>query len=726
MLNLIRLIITVLLVFPSFLLSQESENTNPTSFIDFQFINQKPESVKQNDRLELGLSLPDSIMESVNLYLNSEPHQRKGLNPFVNWDISINAHFQKKGKDLEFTAVGFWYVDINRNTKNDSWDRNPAKLPFRIRYAPPETGEWKVHISVSIEGKSYFISKPKSFTVVSSKQKGNVSLNPKTNYLERDGRTIIPTGVNLPFPANKNKSMWSHDPDVRLRLSAWKEYMQQIKSYVSKGGEYFRMFIHPTGTGIEFEEVGNYQRRQNFAWELDHVIEFCEQNNVLIQLDILFHTVVTKAGGYNNFKYDYSDYWHDEKAWPYEDKNDVYGYSLLLDSNTPSDMILNPLGMQYLKQRTRYIMARWGYSTSISIIELMSEPWHVNENPHLDDTPYNSTSLAGDTARRAAYEYHKQIAQYIKDSLRYNQHLLGAVGGFPTGSSDIYSHQTKETPGFIDSTWYLDDIDVISISYYSRSPRKVLISKNNTSNKCGVDENSMTCTIKRMEKAFGKPVIFGESDTGDGSYICSDYQGQKVDVMRYPYTGAIGHYAWATFQQVVKKGDTVKNHHVIWPAIISAQNYFNSASFLETIDNQSVLGREKRHFKDIHTDIAETGYIIDKERESGAGYVYNRTFNVITARQKPIKDFEDTPCNLKWPRYADPVTIKWKPQRLKIRGLKIFRKYRLSFYGYSNQELIRVVDVRSSLFGKLKIKHPPLVPSQKGAPLLLYRIEKVK
>ncbi len=709
------------------LLLKHSELITKSAPINFQFINQKSEEVKQNSRLELGLTLPDAIMDSIEEYLNGKPHHRRGLNPFVSWDIDIKANFHNSVEDINSTAIGFWYEEMNRNEESNSWDRLETKLPFRIRYAPSEMGKWSVNVEVYVRGKLFYTSRVKEFIVVPSNFKGKVSLNPKTNYLEREGKTIVPIGANLPFPYNKNNLLWNQDSSARLQLSAWEEYAQQIKDYIAQGGAYFRMFLDPSGTGIEFEEVGNYQRRQTYAWEMDQIIRHCEKTNTLIHLDIMYQVVFMKAGGYSDYRFDYSNYWNNKESWPYEDKNYVYGYSLLFEGDTPSDMFLNPLGMTYLKQRTRYIMARWGYSPSISIIELMSEPWHMNENPYLNDRPYDSVSKAGDTARKAVYEYHKQISSYIKDSIGYKEQLLSAVGGFPSGSWAIYSHQTSVEPGFIDSTWYLDNIDVITISHYSRSPSKLLISKSNENNQCGANENSMACPIQRLEKTFGKPVLFGESDTGDGSYECSDYQGVKIDIMRYPYTGAIGHFAWSTFiHKVNNKGETLRDDRKIWPAIIDAKNHFNSDFFISVVNKKGVLGRQKIGFRAVQSDIKETGYIIGKDKNIGAGYIYNRTFNLSTASNQSLEEIKKTLCYLPNPDFNQPLTITWKPQPLKVDGLQRFKKYRLSFYGYTHHQLIRQVNVRSSFKGKLKIKHPPLVPKKSGLPLIWYQIEKVK
>ncbi|HLW30491.1 MAG TPA: hypothetical protein VKX29_06510 [Brumimicrobium sp.] len=711
-----RFLRLIFVFIPFFILSQNQPN------IDFEFINQDSNSISKNARLELGLTLPDSILGKIGDYLRGRPHKRTGLNPFVSWDVDVKAHFKHLSGEEEFTSIGFWYTEMERNLDANRWDDLKTNLPFRVRYAPTHLGEWEVVIQVDIKGQPTYFSSAKHFQVVDSQFKGHVTLNKEAQYLEREGKIIVPTGVNLPFPYNKNNLLYSLNKEETLDVLAWEEYRNQVRQYISEGGEYFRMFLHPSSTEIEFEEVGNYQERQNYAWEIDQLFELCENNNTLIQFDLMYHSFFMKLGDYHQFRYDYSDYWHDETAWPYKDPNEISGYSRILNSKTPSDMFLTKTGMRYLKQRTRYIMARWGYSTSISNIELLCEPWHINENTYVGETPYDELTPEGDTARKAVYEYHKQMSSYILDSLQYKQHLLSAVGRFPVGSTNIYSHYTDGTPDFIDSTWYLDNIDLITISYYSKSPEKIISSKSNNNNECEDGVNSMACVVERLKNTYGKPVIMGESDHGDGTHQCSDYQGHYLDIMRYPYTGVIAHYVWAAF---VVNNEVNRDETASWPRIIAAKDYYNSDWFLKLLSEKEVIGSQKSNFKRSLKDLVETQYIIGKDRTTVAGYVYNRTFNISTASGNPLEQIQETACALNDSFYTTLVDVTWRPQKLQVEGLQSFTKYRILFYGYVDQDLISQVELRSSIFGKLKLVHPILIPEKDKNPLVWYRIEKM-
>lgn len=695
--------------------------------IEFNFLSQGASDVKKNGRLELGLTLPEEEMDAISMFLNSRPHQRRGLNPFVSWDVDIKAKFTHLESGEEQSAIGFWYTEMERNEALDKWNELATDLPFRIRLAPDKIGLWEVSVEVRIKGSLAYQSDTKQFHVVDSEYKGFVTLNPQTQYLERDGQTIIPTGVNLPYPYNYNNLTYSLKKEETLALKAWEEYSGMVQDYIDEGGKFFRFFMHPSCSDIEFEEVGYYQDHQNHAWEMDRLIEMCEETNTLIQFNMLFHQIFMKLGDYNQFRFDYSDYWHDKTVWPYKDLNDISGYSRILKSRTPSDMFLNPLGMKYLKQRARYIMARWGYSTSLSIVELASEPWHIDQNSYENEAPYSDPTPAGDTARKAVYEYHKQIANYIKDSLNYRQHLLGVVGTIPMRPGRIFSHPVEEGLKFADSSWYVDNIDIISISFYSDYPNKLIISKKNNNNECEEDETSMACAIQRLKDTYQKPVIFGESDHGDDTEACSNYQGHKIDIMRYPYTGAIGHHIWAIFgYKEDKDGNVLKNDRAYWPPIIEAQNYFNAKDFIKIIDHEGVFGRETATYSGLDNYPVETQYILNDTHTEAVGYVYNRTYNISTAAGESPENIAETPCQLKLTAFSTPTTIKWRPRPLKVEGLDFYRRYKITFYNYTDYTAISSSIYHSNFGGKLKIKHPDLVPSQNGTPLLWYRVELIK
>jgi hypothetical protein len=695
--------------------------------IDVKVLSGDVERVSKLEKFELGFSLPPDLKQSVDDYLYSPRFNRSGINPFVSWELDVTATFTHGESGEVYAVDGFYYREMTRNIKGNNWVDENTAYPIRIRFSPPQIGNWTVQVSVKVKNQKKYESQLLSFNTVESDKGGYVKVCENGKYFQRDGKVIIPTGNNIPFPYVNNNLFYSKKKNETLNVDAWVQYRELIKRYALEGGEYFRFFLTPAATDFEFEEVGYYYDRQNFAWEVDQMIELCEQEGVLIDFNMMLHTIVMQLGDYHQFKYDFVDNWPDEKAWPFRDVNYPSGYSKLLNSKRPSDMFLEEESLKYLKERTRYIIARWGYSTAISMFEILSEPWHVDEDGLNHYAPYDSLTKQGDRARKAAYNYHQTMASYIKDSLNHKNHLLGAVGKFPVGSSAIFSHPVSDEEYYVDSTWFDKNIDVISISFYTSHQGKMILSKKGAdNNRCEESENSYACVIQRLHDNYGKPVIFGESDHGDGTHVCSDMQATQIDVMRYAFTNAAGHYVWAGFNYPDQKSGSnqQQDERVSWAGIINAKDFYNSVWQTSVYGNFGVQGREKLGFKGSGEDLIEHQYIINETKNKVAGYLYNKTFNVYTATGELDAAIDsNSTCFISNPDFRVPTTITWKPQRLKIEGLKSWKKYRILFYGYMGGEFLNEVEVRSTLFGNLKLVHPALEAKKDKNPLIWYRVE---
>lgn len=699
----------------------------PFELVDLKVLDGKLDQAAKLEKLELGFALPSALKKSIDDYLYSPEFNRAGINPFVSWDLDVEATFYHRASGGKYTISGFYYREMKRNIKRNTWEDENTPYPIRIRFAPPKTGQWTVQVDVQVKGKKKYESQPLSVNVVDSDNKGYVGVHENDKYLVRDGQVIVPTGNNLLAPYVNNNLIYSKKPDEKLKVDAWVQFRELIERYALEGGEYFRFFLTPSSTDIEFQETGYYYDKQNFAWEVDQMVELCEEKDVLIDFNMMLHTMTMQLGDYYQYRYDFTDNWTSEEMWPYKDPNPPSGYSKLLESKMPSDMFLQEEALKYLKERTRYIIARWGYSTAISMFEILSEPWHVDENAVDHYVPYDSLGSAGDKARKAAHNYHRTIAGYIKDSLLHKQHLLGAVGKFPAGSTDIFSHQVYEGEQYIDSTWFDENIDVLSISFYTAHPDKMIISKKGrNNNRCEEGENSYACVIRRLQENYGKPVMFGESDHGDGTHSCSDMQATQVDIMRYAFTSAAGHYVWAGFNYPDKKNGKTngQDERESWTGVIKAKDFYNSDWQTKIYENYGDQGREKSNFKGSDEDLVEHQYIINEEKDKATGYIYNKTFNVYTATGELEAAIDsNSNCFIPIPEYRIPTTITWKPQRLKIEGLKSWKKYHIFYYGFMDGEFITAVEVRSSLFGKLKLVHPALEADKDKEPLIWYRVE---
>lgn len=701
----------------------------PQAPFNLEIMNQNnAEAIPNKSALEIGFLVPKDLQNKIDNFLHKKmvTNKSQSVNPFLDWELLIEANFRHKTTGKSYLRHGFYYRKMDRDESTDYWKDVHDDFTLRVRFSPEMVGEWSCELTIKEHGEFKYRSAPLAFTVVESKLPGFIRLHANGRYFERDGKVVVPTGINNPSPTVLNNMLYNYSNNAKLSMKSWKEFNKNIERYGLQGGDFFRFFLTPSCSDIEFEELGNYYERLNYALEVDEMLQICERENIAVNFNMLIHTPIMKMADYYQFRWDYTSNWHDPTSWPFRDHNPVYAYSDFLNSRTPSDMFLDEAAMKYHKQRVRYIIARWGYSTAINCFEILSEPWHMDEDGFHHVTPYDSIGPAGDAARKAAHLYHKEIAYYIKSELHHSQHLLGAVGRIPREQGQYFPHVLHEEFEYNDSTWYVDEIDFISISYYSMDPGKMLITKSGRDNtSCEQGENSMFCAIENLINKYNKPVIMGEADQGDGSHYCSDLEGHHIDLMRFNLSGAAGHYIWRAFDYPFENHSAAMDEREAWPGIFNASDFFNQRDAAQVFAEFEKQGREKNNWRKTRTDVKEHQYILNTTLDKGVGYVYNRTFNVHNAVDT-IENIAATSCYIEHPDYQEKQVISWRPKRMKIEGLKNRTAYTIKYYAYKSGDFVAAVNTRSSIFGRVTLEHPDLVPDRDLAPLLFYLIEERK
>jgi hypothetical protein len=675
-------------------------------------------------KVEFGIVPSAELTDQIKAFLTGNYRKEsEKVNPFVSFELDITATFIHESGFQE-SRLGFYYRAMDRDERINGWRDVENPYPLRVRWSPEKAGKWQALIQIKVHGKEVFKSEPIGLEVANKKKNaGFTQLNDRKTHFERDNELIIPTGINLPGPYMGNNMLYSLIPEERLKLDAWRLFRDDVERYAQEGGKYFRFFMSPSSSEIEFEELGNYYQRMNFAWEIDKMFEICEKFDVQVVFNMMLHTPFMVFGDYYQFRWDFSTNWPDPNAWPYKDPNVPYCYESEFGLKLPSEMFLREDAMRYIKERYRYMIARWGYSTSIMMFEPMSEPWHIDEDGYNHVTPYNGEN--GDSARKAAHVFHREITQYIKNDLGHKRHLFGAVGRLPMGQSEPFSHPVNPKMNYLDSTWFVDGIDVISISYYSASPEKMILSKRGKNNlECEDGENSIRCSIERLQSKYNKPVFFVESDHGDGTHVCSNLQGLRLDLMRYPITGMAGHFVWAAFGYTFGNIVYAIDERDGWPNAYLAHNYFNSSFAKSVLSDARYFGRERGAIRGLNRPAKNHEYVLTADRMKALGYIYNRTFSVHTmgaADGAPIE--EGSPCFMQQTDYRQFVEATWKPNRMKLEGLAPRQRYRLRFYDYTNGRFVNEFEIRANVFGNSVLVHPVLDTAPGNSPLYWYQLE---
>jgi hypothetical protein len=363
--------------------------------VEFTDPQKKSSGVLKYDMLEFGISLDKTTNEKIAQFLKNGT----GINPFNPESISIEATFTSVNKEVTRTVYGFYYIDYERDTRTRGWNKKNSPFDWLVRFAPNVAGNWTVSFKViTKEGEK--TTAPISFNCKPSSSKGYV-----IRGYEKDERSryLRFSENNAPFFAIGENMAWvdysSLKPKNTMTMKGW------MKELSDNGGNFIRLGMPKWGLGFEWEKLGNYEPRLSHAWELDQLVSDAESKGIYI-----------------NLVFDWPQVWLKEVSWNQSPYKTIDGVE------EPMDFFSNPTAKKFYKNRLRYIVSRWGYSTSISVYEL------VNELDAIADLDYDD-----DAKNRTIFnQWFKEMYTYIKEELGDGNHLIGASlkGGFTDKITD--------------------------------------------------------------------------------------------------------------------------------------------------------------------------------------------------------------------------------------------------------------------------------------------------
>jgi chitodextrinase len=270
------------------------------------------------------------------------------------------------------------------------------------------------------------------------------------------------------------------------------------------------------GITMTYEGIGRYN--MDNAARFDTLMETAEANDIYIMLTM------------NSF----GDFYYD---WEYNAYNIANGGpSYWTDNNT--DFWTNPTAIDYQKQLLRYIFARWGYSTSLGMLEYWNESDnHVNTYEH---KPF----------------WHEAVDTYWK-------------------SLDFYNHPTTTSFAWMDhiefnqTSWEpLTTLDIVNLHFYHSANDAVDVWEDN---------------IKRSLADFGnRPTFIGE--TGLDANVPKSapithrfvHDGVWSPMFRAGATGA--NLTWVVDQHPTKSGfdlpDEYKTYYNVFAGFITPAEYY--------------------------------------------------------------------------------------------------------------------------------------------------------
>lgn len=302
------------------------------------------------------------------------------INPYNPDDIDVTVSFRKPGSSYWSTnrfTKAFWYRNFVRNSgtvdpttyssastrgcgskngcyigqnsslfcANDPAYLTPTDFFWVGRFTPVELGLWHYTVHVNIAGIVYDFPEG-SFVVKPSSNPGFVKTKNRNFIFSKDESIFFPIGTSGVWNAG--------NPTCIYNRAQYLYCIDAIDQTARDGGNYLRLFLDQEKFGIEWESLGEYSNRQNRAFDLDAIIEHAKEKGVYLQL------CIDEAGafGYVNNWTTYSN--------PYSS----------ITGAQPEGFFTNNSAKKNYKNKLRYIVSRWGYSTNVFCFELFNEIDH--------------------------------------------------------------------------------------------------------------------------------------------------------------------------------------------------------------------------------------------------------------------------------------------------------------------------------------------------------------
>jgi hypothetical protein len=320
-------------------------------------------------------------------------------------DIDVQCIFFAPGGRKD-TVDGFFIQDYILN--GDGSLTASGSGTFKVRYAPNETGTWSYILSCT-NSLGTATQPSQTFQCVASSSAGFIRKN-TSNYLNFDnGSQYIPIGENMGWQDNNVVT----------------DYTNWLTSLSANNGNFIRVWMSSWAFALEWKNGTNgfsglKKYKQTSAYYLDWLLDYCKQKNVYMMLTLNNHGQVSST---------VNPEWIDN---PYNAANGG-------PATNTWDFFGDLTAKATLKNRLRYIIARYGYSQNIESWELFNEVDWTDQF-----ATYKSTVSSWDN----------EMAAYIKSKDVY-QHLI----------TTSYAYDYDDP-----ATWSLSNIDFSQTHYYVSSP----------------------------------------------------------------------------------------------------------------------------------------------------------------------------------------------------------------------------------------------------------------
>lgn len=297
-------------------------------------------------------------------------------NPFDSRQVRVDA-VVAADTGAAWSVPGFLYAPCRRELV-DGYEKIALDgAPFwQVRLSLPTPGPYAVTVTVSDETGAVSAS-PITLTASAADVPGMVRRHDDDHrYFVTDrGEAFYPIGANV---------CWSGQAGSF-------DYDRWLPAYAEQDANYIRLWLAPSSFTLAMNTLESGFDRIDLqrAWRLDYVMELAERTGIRAMLCIdSFNILRSKESKYG--------------AWEESPYHHANGGPL----KSPAQYFLDPVMLRAYRDRLRYLVARYGYSTSVFAWEF----W--NEVDIVDD--YDSQAIAA---------WHADMARHLRAIDPWN-HLI--------------------------------------------------------------------------------------------------------------------------------------------------------------------------------------------------------------------------------------------------------------------------------------------------------------
>ena len=295
-------------------------------------------------------------------------------NPYDQKDIKLDmVLISPSGKPI---VLPCFYV--SGNSELSRWN---------ARFAAQESGNYVYHFMISRSSGLPVESKTQSFNVSKSNGNGFLHRNDFWTFKFDSGKLFRGIGENIGWESR-----------------SWEDtiynYNYLLSSLARNGANFFRTWMCAWNLPLQWKHVENTNRYSNSdeyfnpgaIKRMDQLVDLTDSLGLYFMLTLSWHGALMKDG-----------------SWKDNNYNIVNGGPL----KNPADFFTYLSAMDMYKNKLRYIIARWGYSTNIAAFEFF------NEIDNAAFTHQDSVIISLPTIT----EWHDEMARYIKENDPYG-HLI--------------------------------------------------------------------------------------------------------------------------------------------------------------------------------------------------------------------------------------------------------------------------------------------------------------